>query len=181
MVGRNVGGLGRSCSLTVDLNANSRHDHAKKIGEILRLWEISCQQAATWSISIRPTMRARRSRNWPRTPTIFCFSTSIYWTCRVVVRQSNTAQLHITTPARPYENSKKSGLFGRACRTSKPVSLGKKRLPRNDFLQSLFLLATRLFFPVPLVRLTSCLAPGRLCRACLGAAVVGLAIRGSRL
>jgi CheY-like chemotaxis protein len=36
-----------------------------------RLWQMSCRQGAMWSISIRPTMRAKRSINWPRTPTIF--------------------------------------------------------------------------------------------------------------
>jgi len=34
LVGQSAGGPGRSCSLTSDLNANSSHDHEKKIGEI---------------------------------------------------------------------------------------------------------------------------------------------------
>src|ERR1700721_746338 len=37
VVERNVGRLGRSCSLTSDLSATSSHDNAKKIGESFRL------------------------------------------------------------------------------------------------------------------------------------------------
>src|SRR5215472_2302815 len=117
------------------------------------------------------------------------FRSSFYWSIRGrarqspwgrIVSQNNTAHLYTATPARPCENSKSCGLLGRTCRNSKPVPLGKRGLPRHDFLQSLFFLAARLFFAAFLGRPTSRLVPGRLCRVCLGAAVVGLAIRGSR-
>src|ERR1051325_1791497 len=52
-----------------------------------RLWQISCRQGATWSISIRPTVRSKRSRNCPRPLTMSCFSTSIR-TCRALNSQT---------------------------------------------------------------------------------------------
>jgi len=81
-----------------------------------------------------------------------------YWGS--TVSQNNTAHSHSSTRPGPSEIAKCAASLPPTCLTSKLVPAGRKGLPRNDFLQSLFPLAARFFLAILLVRRTCRLVPG---------------------